>query len=92
MDFDDYLGAQNLTQEDDLREKLIESDFEWKPPQTEDAGNNKTDTKDADGKVASDCPGWFPFAIFLAMIFVKFRLSTLGNCDSSLLEGFVLKQ
>lgn len=68
MDFGDYLDAQNLTQEDDLREKLIESDFEWHP--------NNVDTGD---NVVSDYLEMILLAIFLTIIIVKLSLFALGN-------------
>ena len=77
-DFGDYLAVHNLTQEDDLRQKLIKSDFEWKPPQSEDA-RNKTDTGDTNDKMIPYYFEWILWIISVATIFVKLRLFELGN-------------
>ena len=79
-DFEEYLSGQNLTYEDDLRAKLIESDFEWRP-----------DTGHTGHKVATDdYSAFILLAIFLVMILVKFGLFALGNWHNSLTEPLCL--
>ena len=63
-DFEEYLRAQNLTDEDDLREKLIQRDFE-----------KKTVPRDT-GYTMQEI--FFSF-LLLASLFFKFLLCELGN-------------
>lgn len=68
-DFADYLTALNLTNEDDLKEKLMESDFEWKPP------TGERPLPDYSGRTSAATI----LAIFLAMMLFKFGSFVFGN-------------
>lgn len=61
------MAAPNLSYVDDLREKQIESDFEWKPHNEAVGGDGH--------RMTSNHFGW----ILLAMIPIKLALFALGN-------------